>query len=904
MVSRKRAREEAEDSRYIARAPTTTTATHTPEHEGLLHRLRDMWEFANLVQYIYSFGKVVKVDDTIDIDDLETECLKPTPSEKLLEIGLTLLKFVSSHRGLTTENFEEYTRRQYLAKAPSRNPFGDDEQPTKFNDLDIFQRIRILQQLSAWTFWNPDRMRERLPEQKEIDQTQWRIEEIGYDRNDCVYYLLDDNRLYRRTDPAIPPPVTAKPKANSKKARAAARAAKRRKLAEAAAEKDEDDEDQKNSVSGGAAEPDSSDGYKWECIAITLSDYQQLIEKLRKTKDPNEQILRDQLIENVLPVLEKVEEAQQRKIQRREKELINLQKLANAKRSSRIAGKQERERQEIEAAEEERKREAERIAELKEEEKKKKIEQERQYRLMTREQRLKDREEKRRLHGEELARIAEEAKKVESGEARMSERHLKAEMEKRKKHLESLQQEDQWVFDCSGCGVHGENLDDGSHSVACDKCNVWQHSKCLGIVQSEAEKDDFHFVCVDCKRREEEAKRPKIPPLKFRIGASASPSEKSKVNGEERKHDEPTSPSVKKVKRPSSSAGQAPSPPIGTAPVAQVPANGHILAPAWTPSAAPTIPIPAAIRPNGISSPQRQPQRPINGSAYRLPQSPPQLYNPPRNPPSLGPSPIKQPVNVSPGQLPQQSPTHMPTFVHYHPPAPIPSSAATSFNSQRPSSSHSTHNAFPSPIQNRPSMSPSQGNRDVGPLAGFPQPPPNVPNGSVPATPYAQGRPPTSNASPYGITPSANHSTHPPSFSSNSASASNSFAHTPPPPHYSQNMPLSGRSPTKQSPAQPRPSSSFGSGIATAPILPPIQRLQPSPKLMGRSSPDAPIPPPVKGMTPEQEDRRRRENELLARNAPRPLGSVAQPSLASSQQSAPALTTTTESQGAQGPAQQ
>lgn len=32
---------------------------------------------------------------------LETECLKPGYSPKLLELGLTLLKFVSSHRGLT-----------------------------------------------------------------------------------------------------------------------------------------------------------------------------------------------------------------------------------------------------------------------------------------------------------------------------------------------------------------------------------------------------------------------------------------------------------------------------------------------------------------------------------------------------------------------------------------------------------------------------------------------------------------------------------------------------------------------------------------------------------------------------------------------------------------------------------
>lgn len=33
--------------------------------------------------------------------DLEEECLKPEPSKFLSDIGLALLKFVSSHRGLT-----------------------------------------------------------------------------------------------------------------------------------------------------------------------------------------------------------------------------------------------------------------------------------------------------------------------------------------------------------------------------------------------------------------------------------------------------------------------------------------------------------------------------------------------------------------------------------------------------------------------------------------------------------------------------------------------------------------------------------------------------------------------------------------------------------------------------------
>jgi hypothetical protein len=35
--------------------------------------------------------------------------------------------------------------------------------------------------------------------------------------------------------------------------------------------------------------------------------------------------------------------------------------------------------------------------------------------------------------------------------------------------------------------------------------------------------DDFHFICQDCKRRAEDALKPKIPSLKFRFGSSTSP---------------------------------------------------------------------------------------------------------------------------------------------------------------------------------------------------------------------------------------------------------------------------------------------------------------------------------------------------------------------------------------------
>jgi len=39
------------------------------------------------------------------------------------------------------EIFDEYTRRQYVAKAPERNPFGTDEEPAKFAEFDIFTKV-------------------------------------------------------------------------------------------------------------------------------------------------------------------------------------------------------------------------------------------------------------------------------------------------------------------------------------------------------------------------------------------------------------------------------------------------------------------------------------------------------------------------------------------------------------------------------------------------------------------------------------------------------------------------------------------------------------------------------------------------------------------------------------------
>lgn len=122
MVSRKRSRSDVDVD------AAQSSPDQSEEKPGLLHRLRNCWEFANLMQFITMFGRLMRIDEDFEIDvrgsrcgfrgccaiqksfralansglqDLENECLKTEPSEKLLEIGLCLLKWVSSHRGLT-----------------------------------------------------------------------------------------------------------------------------------------------------------------------------------------------------------------------------------------------------------------------------------------------------------------------------------------------------------------------------------------------------------------------------------------------------------------------------------------------------------------------------------------------------------------------------------------------------------------------------------------------------------------------------------------------------------------------------------------------------------------------------------------------------------------------------------
>lgn len=172
-----------------------------------------------------------------------------------------------------------------------------------------------------------------------------------------------------------------------------------------------------------------------------------------------------------------------------------------------------------------------------------------------------------------------------------------------------------------------------------------------------------------------------------------------------------------------------------------------------------------------------------------------------------------------------------------------------SVTTPRPPSSHAQSNfqtpgaRLPSPVVNQPTISPTQGNYDVGRLAGVPQTTPLTFPAS--STNGAQRNQPQTNGTHTLATPRAFQQSPAPS------SGLSPVKHTPnpqlpPPAHIPQK-------PSMSPPNQPRPTARSVSGT---PIFPPAETLAPSPEQLNKT----PVPTPSKQPTPakigEQELRR------------------------------------------------
>lgn len=200
---------------------------------SLLHRIRNMWHFANLCQWIYIFGKAAKIPDSIDVEVSSLPDAPLTTQPSLANVSILFsgdrdgmpqterphawrhcsvdsqTRLVTSrldvgplhpsvrrlaNRASSPEIFDEQTRKLFQARSPTWNPFGGAEVPVRFDEFDVFTKVvpipiilaqatannrvqlyqlRVLQQLTQWTMVHPERIRDKMEEQKDIEQTNW-----------------------------------------------------------------------------------------------------------------------------------------------------------------------------------------------------------------------------------------------------------------------------------------------------------------------------------------------------------------------------------------------------------------------------------------------------------------------------------------------------------------------------------------------------------------------------------------------------------------------------------------------------------------------------------------------------------------------------------------------------------
>ncbi|GAO46684.1 hypothetical protein G7K_0908-t1 [Saitoella complicata NRRL Y-17804] len=456
-----------------------------------LPSLRQSWKYAAINQFVFMFWDALKVPE-YEPEELELALLAEEDAVDglCMKLRLTLVKAISSNRGITESNVDEFVNRQWERRrphqpSPYRPPPTEDEKETgaepatelrTWMELSLDEKLDVLWRLCEFQMDNPERFRERMGAgMSEQEQLGWRIDPIGFDYLGWSYYLLDDNRLYRRYE-HVPDDEEKAPKKKTP-----ARATRKRKRG-AVVEEAEEEKEPKEKIEYG----------KWECICTTIDEWQSFTDSLAPSlSDPNTSALHTHLTTNVLPQLHLDAEARAREAAAKLKEQQKFEALNTRKRSSRLEAREAEERERMEKEREERRR-----RELVEEaERKTRGVKDGGERRMTREERLRERE--MRALGIEMSKQNTPA----TSEPPKSSPKKEPEQEK----------EETWLFDCPPCGTYGYNLDDGEMQICCERCDRWSHIKCVSDVKEREELikrndegtlEGVVFVCERCKAKE------------------------------------------------------------------------------------------------------------------------------------------------------------------------------------------------------------------------------------------------------------------------------------------------------------------------------------------------------------------------------------------------------------------
>lgn len=565
-----------EESVEVGASGSVTPSVNTPtgqvmpldreEYKDTLRDLRNMSEFAEFVQFLSFFKSLFKISDAIDIEVIEEELLGIAKEPQIIPKVETavITQLVRAKRiisgplpDLSVAAWHLYASRGF---APEENPMGVSAEPDDLARLETMEpstRITILYTFCRWVVIE-DAFHDKIDklvagktgdDDEVLTPQSFKVDPVGWRGDFGVYYLLDDNRLYYMEDQApdlsdvdpkqLPGYVEPK-KERSKKRRAqpltaVARkrrvraAARRRALADEDGEEEAEAEPEEEETKVGTETPEEHeyisysealgrdtpvDKIKWECVCVSLADWETFIESLRNSRESYDKMFYKYLKNDLLPVLREHEEKRVRDTWAREKQREIAKLVLNRKRSSRIEEKQIQ--QQLRAEEEKRNAE----------EQRKRIEirrreREDRERLVIREKRLQARDDRMERQRQGLKPVNQQISAVQEAEesggrsrrssrssspaamagsgrsTRSSSRIIKSQPVALLDGVRRLgASADHWDFDCT-CGAYGDNYDDGTLIAECSQCTLWMHVKCLG------EEDREHLEAVAAKAKEE-----------------------------------------------------------------------------------------------------------------------------------------------------------------------------------------------------------------------------------------------------------------------------------------------------------------------------------------------------------------------------------------------------------------
>jgi hypothetical protein len=506
------------------RSPTPALAGVPPldrgEHQAALKELRNMSEFAELVQFLKFFRTLLKLPDIIDIDVIEEELVgitlvgetpvldRITTAFVMFLVGMrrNLLTLLKEDGGLNKVVWHLYTNHGI---APEDNPMGHDiESVIELRSLDIPTRVTILYTFSRWIVLE-DSFHDKLEKLSSEKQEIYRVDPVGWRDDFGIYYLLDDNRLYY-TEMKPPNLDSVDLKTIPKSVSGGMKKNGRRKPSGTIITYQE-----------ALGRDTPYDKVKWKCVCATLPEWESFVKSLEKTRNAYLKKFYTYLKNDLFPVIEEQEEKRVKDALAREKArakaaaLAEIQKRTSSRleaRQSRIEQRQEEERQ---MQEEQRQRiENRRLA------------REKREKLVQREHRMRERDVKlealriKQQHQQELQQEKEQTpvsfedsdnedgistptgrkrKRVEPIISARSTRSTRSATSKpapgggavegvrKLGSPENPLSKKYFDFDCL-CGVHGRNFDDGSAQVECGQCYIWFHVSCI---DSAAARDDM-----------------------------------------------------------------------------------------------------------------------------------------------------------------------------------------------------------------------------------------------------------------------------------------------------------------------------------------------------------------------------------------------------------------------------